>query len=450
MSSTMSITSTHRVRKGTIMFKVMFLWLAFVSLYIILAIFSFQTRDPWSLSTLVWIPSGLVLGTLFVTSPRYWHLWLVSAALIHSIIGFVSGRPLPVALLFALCDVIILSSCASALRLQYRKAEGLPAQNSVLTMLKYGLTIIGFGCAGGMLSSWCLFILGYPVLLLHAVTWTLSTSVSGLAFFPLFYSYRRHRAGSMISGRGHTLWQDLVFIMLNILVLLVVFTRPGERFSDHFAGYNPVIIPFMVLELSAFFLAARSTAVLLLLQFLWIVFATVKGMGAFANVGNAFFADVLNAQWYLLASTALALWINAQTEAIKRFSHHLERNNALLDHLSAQAPVIRFTISLPDQHIEWLTQGNAAHLASFRDISSVPLFTARCSEETGERINTYLNSDDREPLLDVFPLYLGSGMQVCTLAMQHCEERPLINGLLLLSPEEKGQAFVGQELSIKQ
>jgi hypothetical protein len=431
------------------MFKVMFLWLAFVSLYIILAMFSFQTRDPWSLSTLVWVPSGLVLGTLFVTSPRYWHLWLVSAALVHAIIGFVSGRPLPVALLFALCDVIVLSACACALRLQYRKAEGLPAQNNVLTMLKYGLTIIGFGCAGGMLSSWCLFILGYPILLLHAVTWALSTSVSGLAFFTLFYCYRRRRVGSLTTGSGHALFQDLVFIALNLVVLVVVFTRPGERFSDHFAGYNPVIIPFMVLELSAFFCATRSTAALLLLQYLWIVYATVRGMGAFANVGNAFFADVLNAQWYLLASTALALWINAQTEAIKRVSDHLEHNNALLDHLSAQAPVIRFTISLPDQHIEWLTQGNAAHLAGFRDISSVPLFTARCSEETGERINAYLNSDDRQPLRDVFPLYLGSGIQTCTLAMQHCEERPLINGLLLLSSEEKHLEPERRDQSIK-
>lgn len=83
-------------------------WLAFIAIYLVLAMISMENRDSWSLSSAVWLPAGLVLGIL-CTSPRiYWPIWGVSAALLHILVSVLFGRTIDIALTFALVDLSVL------------------------------------------------------------------------------------------------------------------------------------------------------------------------------------------------------------------------------------------------------------------------------------------------------------------------------------------------------
>lgn len=53
-------------------------WLIFVAVYFLLATISLETRDPWSLSSTIWLPAGLLLGVLCTRSPAQWPMWAIS------------------------------------------------------------------------------------------------------------------------------------------------------------------------------------------------------------------------------------------------------------------------------------------------------------------------------------------------------------------------------------
>src|SRR5690606_21051458 len=119
-------------------------WLLFCLVYFGFAMFSLETRDPWSLSSSVWPPSGLVLGVLCISHRVYWPIWGISAGGLHVLASLFYGRPLDVSLTFALLDLVLIFPLALIWRtVKYHFRYSLQTEIVLLVIGIYIISLTG-------------------------------------------------------------------------------------------------------------------------------------------------------------------------------------------------------------------------------------------------------------------------------------------------------------------
>lgn len=181
-------------------------WGIFALIYGALALICLQARDPWSLSSFIWLPAGITLSVLCMTRWQYWPIWLVISSTLHTAISLMEGRSFDLTAIFTLSDVLIITCIALLWRVITRRS--FMFSYSGLNSL-FILSVIVLCFAGGLILY--LFIsMSYPVTLSHSVVWAVSES-SGILTVSSYFTFvtmpfRRPQFRGVINLRGIINW----------------------------------------------------------------------------------------------------------------------------------------------------------------------------------------------------------------------------------------------------
>jgi len=340
-------------------------WLIFVFLYFILAMISLETRDPWSLSSTVWLPAGLVLGTL-CTSPRiYWPVWGVSAGSLHVLVSILYGRTMDVALTFALLDLAVLFPLAMMWHSAQHYFKHVSYRNGTLLLLGgvYVASILG-----GLLSILVLMLLNYPIILSHFFTWSLSNATGCLSSAPLFIArhlFKENRPK---------------FSLLQIVALLGVISvfllPPGLLHSMLLDQMLLCLVLGISLMLTVVWPLPVLTLYFLSLTLL-VSLTTLYGYGPLAIEDQQ---DIQFSQFYLLMLISLGLLLAAQESTRKGHRKKQQQQLLLLSHLIQQQQPVFFQLSSDGSEISWLHSGSVFDIPT-EQLPTRQLFLARIHPE---------------------------------------------------------------------
>ncbi|WP_261119790.1 MASE1 domain-containing protein [Serratia ficaria] len=340
-------------------------WLAFVIVYFSLAMISLETRDPWSLSSAVWLPAGLVLGTL-CTCPRiYWPIWGVSAGLLHIFASLQYGRSIDIALVFALVDLAVLFPLAMMWHSVHRYFRYMSYHSELGILLSgvYVSSLIGGGGCALALAS-----MGYPVFLSHSFTWALSNATGCLSIAPLFIIHRFVKE------------EKVSFTLARMFILVLaatVFLLPEELLRNYLASQA---LLYLVLGLSLVFTAwlpLRILSIYFMFLTLLVSLATLYGYGPLATGDQQ---GVQASQLYLLTIMTLGLIVAARGKELSLLNTRMRQQLVLLDHaLHKQRPVF-FQLSANTIGLSWLNNTSVFGIP-VEQIRTLELLQARIHPE---------------------------------------------------------------------
>lgn len=340
-------------------------WLAFVVVYFSLAMISLETRDPWSLSSAVWLPAGLVLGTL-CTCPRiYWPIWGVSAGLLHIFASLHYGRSIDIALVFALVDLVVLFPLAMVWHSIHRYYRHLSyrSESAILLTGIYVSSILG-----GILSTLILTAMNYPVVFYHFFTWSLSNATGCLSSAP-FFIIRRFVPEERVSF-------SLPGVFIPILVT-IIFLLPAELFSDYLFSHA---ILYLVLGLSLIFAAwlpLRILSIYFMFLVLLVSLTTLYGYGPLASGDQQ---GVQASQLYLLTIITLGLIVAARGSESSLQNTQMRQQLLLLENALQQQQPVFFQLSANATRLSWLHSTSVFGIP-VEQIRTLPLLQARIHPE---------------------------------------------------------------------
>lgn len=310
----------------------------FSSLYFTLAMLCLETRDPWSLSSLVWLPSGLVLGVLCLSPRILWPLWGVGSGLLHIIASLLSGRSLDIALVFSLVDIAILFP----LGMMWKNSSQYFWHNSflfgtILILIAIFITSI----VGGIASVSILSIIGYPIVFHHFFTWSLSNA-TGCLTSVVFFTLRRF---SQETYRTFS-WFQFTFI----LIVSVIFLCPESLIQSPLLEQALIYVSLSVTLISSISLPQRILAVYFLYLTLLVNLTTLYGYGPLA--GNDV-KDMQLSQLYLLVVLSLGLVLFAHKNETRVHNIKLQQQlNLICNMFKKQQPVF-FQIPSDGRKCQW-------------------------------------------------------------------------------------------------
>jgi hypothetical protein len=349
-------------------------WVLFSGLYSLLALLSFHSRDAWSLSTTLWFPAALLFAVLWLTPVRDWPLWLVTAGLLHIFAGVWTGRPLSLACLFAVFDVVVFPLCVLAFRystpLLWRPLANHPIARELAWI---ALLMLCTFCGSALLSA-CLLLAGYPVAPLHMLSWALAALTGVLAILPFL---REQHESPLSLRQALSGWRIPAIIAANLLVQLLVFFTP---FGPLLLGLNPLLIQLALLLLSVFVLSGRGLGVLLLAQYLVVVLATQQRDGIFFALMPARVPAIWQAQWYLVFSAVLASCLHQYQTWMRHQQLQAEGINLLMSRFAHTGSGVLFRLGMPSRVLEWQNSTDALFPDEQQTISTLELLEAHCDE----------------------------------------------------------------------
>nr|WP_303047398.1 MASE1 domain-containing protein [Serratia marcescens] len=312
--------------------------MAFVVVYFSLAMISLETRDPWSLSSAVWLPAGLVLGTLCTCPRTYWPILGVSAGLLHIFASLHYGRSIDIALVFALVDLAVLFPLAMIWHSIHRYYRHL-SYRSESAILLTGIYVSSI--MGGVLSTLILTAMNYPVVFCHFFTWSLSNATGCLSSAP-FFIIRRFVPEESVSF-------SLLRTFISIFVT-VIFFLPTELFSNYLFSHA---ILYLVLGFSLIFTAwlpLRILSIYFMFLVLLVSLTTLYGYGPLASGDQQ---GVQASQLYLLTIITLGLIVAARGSESSLQNTQMRQQLVLLENALQQQPVF-FQLSGNAIRLNWL------------------------------------------------------------------------------------------------
>ncbi|PKB91362.1 hypothetical protein A8A01_01160 [Ewingella americana] len=356
------------------MIRTIIRWVLFSGLYSLLALLSFHSRDAWSLSTTLWFPASLLFAVLWLAPVRDWPLWLVTAGLLHIFAGVWIGRPLSLACLFAVFDIVIFPLAVLAFRYS-APLLWLPfARNPIARELTWVTLLILCTFCGSALLSVCLMFAGYPTAPLHLLSWALAALTGVLAILP-FLRDQSESPLSVLQSLGN--WRTTVVVTANItLQLLLFFTPLGQGLQ----GLNPLFIQLTLVLLSVFTLSGRGLGILLIAQYLIVVLATQQRDGIFFALTPALLPAIWHAQWYLVFSAILAGCLHQYHAWMLHQQRLAEGTNILMVRFALTGSAILFSLEMPSQTLHWQGNTEAVFPAEGLSISTLELLEAHCEE----------------------------------------------------------------------
>lgn len=345
-------------------------WVLFSGLYSLLALLSFHSRDAWSLSTTLWFPASLLFAVLWLTPVRDWPLWLVTAGLLHIFAGVWIGRPLSLACLFALFDIVIFPLAVIAFRYSMPLLWRPLARNPIARELAWlTLLVLCTFCGSALLSS-CLLLAGYPVEPLHLLSWALAALTGVLAILPFLREHGESPFSLWQSlGNGRT----LAVIAANVALLLLLFFTPFGRVLP---GLNPLFIQLTLLLLSVFTLSGRGLGIVLMAQYLIVVLATQHRDGIFFALTPAVLPAIWQAQWYLVFSAILAACLHQYQVWMRQQQWRAEGTDTLLARFALTGSGLLFRLDMPAQTLHWQNTTDAFFPGESHSISTLELLEA--------------------------------------------------------------------------
>ncbi|HEJ9094109.1 TPA: MASE1 domain-containing protein [Serratia odorifera] len=369
-------------------------WLIFIALYFLLATISLETRDPWSLSSTVWLPAGLLLGILCTRQPAQWPMWVISAGVMHFSVSVLHDRPVDIALAFALVDPLILCPLALIWNSVHRYATDLSYRGETLLLL--GGVYLG-SAVGGLISDLLLKALGYPTVVSHFVSWSISNATGCLAIAPLFIIHRLNRGRWLNRQQGYT----AVWVLP---LVAAIFCLPAPLLQHPLLNHALLYMALALSLLLAALWPLLPLALYFILLTLLVSLATLYGYGPF-SAALAGTQAVEASQLYLLAVISLGLLVATREQQHRaRNQQHQQRLQLLGYLLQARQPAF-FCLTPGAESLDW-----QPHEAIFgmppRQLANLTLLLA------------HVHPDDREPLASLLRHPAASAQQPSCCALR--------------------------------
>ncbi len=284
-------------------------WFLFCLGYFSLAFLCLETRDNGSLSSAIWLPAGLTLGVLCRAPLSSWPLWLASTVILHISASVVHHRPLDIALIFAINDLIIL--CLSAHVWKIIQQDGNVTSRLNSTAIFIAIVLIA-SVIGGISTFYSLRMTGYPTVFSHFINWSISNATGCLAFAPFFAINSLTTADSP----DLTPKNNLILLILIPLLTLALFFPWNDELRDN-AFVEPLIyFLFGFALLSSLFISTAKLSFLFLALAIIISITTIYNHGIFATKDYTGNSGITASQLYLLAMFIFAMLIRAATNDI--------------------------------------------------------------------------------------------------------------------------------------
>ncbi|MHC9060951.1 hypothetical protein [Pantoea sp. y20] len=352
-------------------------WLVFCLMWSALALLSLGSRDPWSLSTTTWLPAGVLFFTLVISPQGKWPLWLTTSMLLHTLCGFYMGRPLPLAVLFTVFDGLSIPLCALAYLMLERYGHLKEQRRPLLfSLLKSGvLATIAF--SAGALLTLCLWLSNYDIASSHLVSWSLALLTGCLAFLPLARSIRQGPNTIMTAVRG----TDAGIMGINVIIMLFLFAQSFAGPKSILSGFNPTYLLLSSLLLSSLLLNGRLLGILLVINYVTVIKATLIGLGPFVwtrDAGSSPIWGIWSAQWYVAFSSLLAFTLFRFAESGRLQKAKLARQQMLSSALSTASTHITFHLASTDRRLTWSVPTNHFFKHSFPVATTLALLEASC------------------------------------------------------------------------
>jgi len=347
-------------------------WLAFSGLYILLALLSFHVRDSWTLSAAFWLPAPLLFAALWLTYPREWLQWLITAAVLHVFVGVGTGRPVLMACLFTFLDLAILPLCVAIFRLNARIPALSFTRKPIMRELIYPLQLMLCIFCGSQLLNLTLLLAGYPITSLHFLSRLLAALTGVAALLPLLQDDKT-------SPQQRNLpWRECLLLAMDTLLLLAFYF-----FLPHWQGLNLLLAQTTVVFLSIFVLSGRSVGVLLLIQYLVVVLATEQREGIFYNLTPDLIPAILQAQCYLGGVAILANCLYQYLSRVKKQQMQASSTCALITGLTQtgvkNGVTLLFHLTMPEEDIHWRDSTETLFPGEEKMLSNLTLLDAHCS-----------------------------------------------------------------------
>nr|WP_159466075.1 MASE1 domain-containing protein [Scandinavium goeteborgense] len=405
-------------------------WVLFSGLYSLLALLSFHSRDAWSLSTTLWFPAALLFAVLWLTPVRDWPLWLVTAGLLHIFSGVWTGRPLSLACLFAVFDIVVFPLCVIAFRysapLLWRPLSAHPIARELAWI---ALLILCTFCGSALLSA-CLLLAGYSVEPLHLLSWALADLTGVLAILPFL---REQRESPLSIRQALSGWRTPLAIVTNVMLQLLVFFTP---FGPLLQGLNPLFIQLTLLLLSTFALSGRGLGILLLAQYLVVVLSTQQREGIFYALTPAMVPAIWQAQWYLVFSAVIVSCLHQYQTWMLHQKRQTDGQKILMNSFARTGSGVLFRMNMPTRELNWQSSTDVLFPDEHQTISTLELLEAHCDESF---MQTFLSwyAEGSAPLFEQeLELQRLNGQRArCLLAILRIAGEPYLTGGISQYPQ---------------
>ncbi|AOB31132.1 hypothetical protein AKI39_11090 [Bordetella sp. H567] len=329
--------------------------LGFALGYVCLAIVSMRERDAATLSTLFWPPAGVLMATLMMKPPRRWPGWMALAALLHVGTGMLVGqRTLPVALVFALTDLVFCAGVAALWRWRTHASDTLatlPATLWFIVLLSVG------SVAGGVLAVLGLRAVDSSASATHWYVWTLAGFVGCLITTPMILAWSHFRARALAEQNVLHLWIGVIAAFALLAGTTIVFDNPpgGEQIVWH-DGFGMSYGPLLFVAIVALAWGAIGSTAIVAGLALVAGSYTMSGMGPYANIAHFDGEPLLAVQGFLGCAALLSLVTTALSADREQA---LMRTAALTRQLEAALQVsgrVAWEYRRAEQRMYWLGQ----------------------------------------------------------------------------------------------
>ncbi|GEM_PF-1517095 len=321
-------------------------WLLFCLCYFLLAFLCLETRDNGSLSSAIWLPAGLTLGILCSAPLSRWPLWLVSAGILHVLASILHHRPIDIALIFALNDLIIL--CLSAHVWQIIRKTGFVNGRFNNTAIFIAIVLVA-STFGGISVFYSLRLLGYPTVFSHFINWGISNATGCLAFAPLF-------AIKSLSSMSHSNInsKNSLFLIVIIPALALLLFLPWREDIQPLTLLEPLIyFLFGLILLSSLFISTPKLSILFISLAIIISTATIYSHGIFSSNDYTGNSGITASQLYLLAMFIFSMLIRGAANDIYLSKAQSDQLVLLRKSVSPEQKCYSFCIDITKQKWIW-------------------------------------------------------------------------------------------------
>ncbi|MBH3000346.1 MASE1 domain-containing protein [Serratia marcescens] len=409
---------------------------SFSFFYFTLAMLCLETRDPWSLSSLVWLPSGLLLGVLCISPRILWPLWGVSSGLLHIIASLIYGRSLDIALVFALVDLAILFPLGMLWKnlAQYFLHDSFRV-GTVLILIAIFITSI----VGGIACVSILSLIGYPIVIKHFFTWSLSNA-TGCLTGAVFLTLRLRRFSS--EAYQSLSWSQLTIILASSAIFLC----PESLIQSPLLEQSLIYVSLSGTLISSISLPQRTLAVYFLYLTILVNLTTLYGYGPLA--GNDV-QDMQLSQLYLLVALSLGLVLAAHKNETKVHNQKLQQQLKLICNMLEKQQPVFFQLSSDGKECQWSLHQSVFGISPDK-IPTLLLLQARIHPKDLDTFTHILTPPPMaisHPQQCIFRLLLSDN-QYHTVHCNIISAHPLFGGVgvFMLNDEQKGEMSCGDVL----
>ncbi|WP_242506224.1 hypothetical protein [Pectobacterium zantedeschiae] len=296
----------------------------------------------------------------------------------HIFVSMLYGRTVDIALVFALLDLAVLFPLAMMWHSVWHYLGYVSYRRATLLLLS-GVYIVSL--IGGLVNTFTLILLDYPVVFSHFFTWSLSNAAGCLSVAPFLIAH------NLFKEEKATITFNQAALLLPVLIFLFPpFLLENELLRQ--------ILLYVVLGSSLMLAMMWSFRILTLYLFfltLLVSLATLYDYGPFVGMGGL---GLQFSQLYLVVVISLGLLVAAHEK-----EHGIQgdaQRLPLLSHLlHPQSPVF-FRLADNGTDISWLCRGGVFDIP-VGQIPTLQLFQARIHPEDRAQFSACLSAGHASP-----------------------------------------------------